>query len=55
MEGKRMGGLWRAITDRFEAGEDDRVGIVEYALVIALSAVVATAGVLLLLSQLVGW
>ena len=50
-----MGGLWRAITDRFEAGEDDRVGIVEYALVIALSAVVATAGVLLLLSQLIGW
>ena len=50
-----MGGLWRAITDRFEAGEDDRVGIVEYALVIALSAVIATAGMLLLLSQLIGW
>ncbi len=50
-----MGDLWRAITDRFEAGEDDRVGIVEYALVIALSAVGATAGVLLLLSQLIGW
>jgi len=50
-----MGGLWRAVTDRFEAGEDDRVGIVEYALVMALSAVLATAGVLLYLSQLVGW
>ena len=50
-----MGGLWRAVTDRFEAGEDDRVGIVEYALVMALSAVLATAGVLLFLSQLVGW
>jgi hypothetical protein len=50
-----MGGLWRAVTDRFEAGEDDRVGIVEYALVIALSAVIATAGVLLFLSQLIGW
>ncbi len=50
-----MGGLWRAITDRFEAGDDDRVGIVEHALVMALSAVVATAGVLLFLSQLVGW
>ena len=50
-----MGGLWRAVTDRFEAGDDDRVGIVEYALVMALSAVVATAGVLLYLSQLVGW
>ena len=50
-----MGDLWRAITDRFEAGEDDRVGIVEYALVMALSAVLATAGVLLYLSQLVGW
>ena len=50
-----MGDLWRAITDRFEAGEDDRVGIVEYALVIALSAVIATAGMLLLLSQLIGW
>ena len=49
-----MGGLWRAVTDRFEAGEDDRVGIVEYALVMGLSAVVATAGVLLFLSQLVG-
>jgi len=55
MEGGRMGGLWRAITDRFEAGEDDRVGIVEYALVMALSAVVATAGVLVFLSQLLGW
>jgi hypothetical protein len=55
MEGEKMGDLWRAITDRFEAGEDDRVGIVEYALVIALSAVVSTAAVLLLLSQLVGW
>jgi hypothetical protein len=55
MEGEMMGGLWRAMTDRFEAGEDDRVGIVEYALVIALSAVVATAAVLLLLSQLIGW
>jgi len=50
-----MGDLWRAITDRFEAGEVDRVGIVEYALVMALSAVVATAAVLLLLSQLIGW
>ncbi len=50
-----MGDLWRAITERFEAGEDDRVGIVEYALVIALSAVIATAGMLLLLSQLIGW
>ncbi len=50
-----MGGLWRAITDRFEAGGDDRVGIVEQALVMALSAVVATAGVLLYLSQLLGW
>ncbi len=50
-----MGGLWRSITDRFEAGEDDRVGIVEYALVITLSAVVTTAAVLLLLSQLIGW
>ncbi len=50
-----MGGLWRAITDRFEAGEADRVGIVEYALVIALSAVVATAAVLVFLSQLLGW
>ncbi len=46
-----MGDLWRAITDRFEAGEDDRVGIVEYALVIALSAVVATAAVLVFLSS----
>ncbi len=55
MEGEMMGDLWRAITDRFEAGEDDRVGIVEYALVIALSAVIATAGMLLLLSQLIGW
>ena len=55
MEGEKMGDLWRAITDRFEAGEDDRVGIVEYALVMALSAVVATAAVLLLLSQLIGW
>ncbi len=50
-----MGGLWRAITDRFEAGEDDRVAIVEYASAIALSAVVATAGVLLFVSQLIGW
>ena len=55
MEGEKMGDLWRAITDRFEGGEDDRVGIVEYALVMALSAVVATAAVLLLLSQLIGW
>ena len=55
MEGGRMGDLWRAITDRFEAGEDDRVGIVEYALVIALSAVVATAAVLVFLSQLLSW
>ncbi len=50
-----MGGLWRSITDRFEAGEDDRVGIVEYALVMALGAVVVTAGMLLFLSQLLGW
>ena len=50
-----MGDLWRAITDRFEAGDDDRVGIVEHALVMALSAVVATVGVLLFLSQLLGW
>jgi hypothetical protein len=55
MEGEMMGDLWRAMTDRFEAGEDDRVGIVEYALVMALSAVVATAGMLLFLSQLIGW
>ncbi len=50
-----MGAWWRAITDRFEAGEDDRVGIVEYALVMALGAVIATAAVLLFLSQLLGW
>jgi Flp pilus assembly pilin Flp len=50
-----MGGLWRAITDRFEAGDEDRVGIVEYALVMALSAVLATAGVLVYLSQLLRW
>ena len=42
-----MGGLGTAITDRFDAGDDDRVGIVEYALMIALVAVVATVGALL--------
>ncbi len=50
-----MRGLWTAITDRFEAGDGDRVGIVEYALMTALVAVVATVGALLFLSQLLGW
>jgi len=48
--------VWTAITDRFEAGDDDdRVGVVEHRLMIALSVVAATAGALLFLSQLLGW
>ena len=51
-----MRGLWTAIADRFEGGDDDdRVGIVEHALMIALSVVAATAGAVLFLSQLLGW
>ncbi len=42
-----MRGLWTAIAGRFEAGEDNRGGGgVEYALMIALVAVVVTAGAL---------
>ncbi len=47
--------VWRAITDRFEVGDDDRVGLVEHRLMIALSVVAATAGGLLFLSQLLAW
>jgi hypothetical protein len=50
-----MRGVWTAITDRFKAGDDDRVGIVEHRLMIALSVVAATAGGVLFLSQLLGW
>ena len=49
-----MRGSWTAIAGRFEAGEDNRGGIVEYALMIALVAVVATSVALLLLTQLTG-
>jgi hypothetical protein len=47
--------VWTAITNRFEAEDDDRVGIVEHRLMIALSVVAATAGGLLFLSQLLAW
>ncbi len=50
-----MRGLWTAFTDRFKVVDDDRVGIVEHRLMIALSVVAATAGGLLFLSQLLGW
>jgi Flp pilus assembly pilin Flp len=50
-----MRGLWVALTGRFEAGDSDRAGIVEYAMMIALVAVVVTAAALLVLSQFIGW
>ena len=49
-----MHGLWTAIAGRFEAGDDNRGDIVEYALMIALVAVVATAGTLLFISHFTG-
>jgi len=55
VEGEAMRGVGKAITDRFEAGDDDRVGIVEHRLMIALAVVAATAGGLLFLSQLLAW
>ena len=42
-----MRGLWTAPAGRFEAGDDNRGGGVEYALMVA---VVVTAGALLLIS-----
>ena len=45
-----MHGLWTAIAGRFEAGDDNRGGGGEYALMIALVAVVVTAGALLFIS-----
>ena len=50
-----MRGLWVAIAGRFEAGDDNRAGIVEYAMMIVLVAVVVTATALLVLSQFTGW
>ncbi len=49
-----MRGLWTAIAGRFEAGGDNRGGIVEYALTIALVAVVVPTGALLFLSHFTG-
>ncbi len=50
-----MRGLRTAIAGRFDAGDNNRVGIVEFALMIALVVVVVTAGALLLLSQHTSW
>jgi hypothetical protein len=52
----RMRGLWMAIAGRLGSASegDDRGGVVEYALMIALIAVVVTAGVLFVYTQLTG-
>ena len=51
-----MRGLWMAIAGRLGSASegDDRGGVVEYALMIALIAVVVTAGVLFVYTQLTG-
>jgi Flp pilus assembly pilin Flp len=51
-----MLGLWTAIAGRLGSADegDDRAGIVEYALMIALVAVVVTASVLLVYTKLTG-
>ena len=49
-----MRGLWTVPAGRFEAGDDNRGGIVEYALMIALVAVLVTTGALLFISHFTG-